>query len=237
MLLPTLSAACLLAPHCPPRALCTMNGVQPLPESMTGKLPALRGPVAEGFGRGSKKLGIPTANLPCSLFQEQLADLPCGVYIGWASVRGGVHPSVCNIGFSPTFEGAENPEKIVDAHVMSEFESDFYGESMGPLLLAFIRDERKFGSLDELVSTIKADIATASAALKEEPLSYCSYVPWLREAGSGEASFELLDAMETLYQAKTIEEQLSEQPSAPPSTGSAAWEAAPPAGFEWGASF
>ena len=40
--------------------------------------PALCGPVATGFGRGSKKLGVPTANLPCSLFQEALADLSCG---------------------------------------------------------------------------------------------------------------------------------------------------------------
>ena len=62
-----------------------------------------------------------------ALFQEQLAELPCGVYVAWAGVRGEIHKCVCNIGFSPTFAGAENPEKIVEAHIMESFENDFYG--------------------------------------------------------------------------------------------------------------
>ena len=215
------------------------EGVGALPAALCGRLPALAGPVSQGFGRGSRKLGIPTANLPCSLFQQALAELPCGVYVGWARVRGRVHKCVCNVGFSPTFAGQENPEKIVEAHIIdTAFESDFYGESMGLLLLGFIREERKFGSLDELLATIKADIATASRALKEEPLSYCQYVPWLREAGGAEATFEMLDAMDTLYAAKTIEEQLAEQSSSTPaSEGSSAGGPAPPAGFEWGGEF
>ena len=90
------------------------DAVGPLPAALDGKFPALRGPVANGFGRGSKKLGIPTANLPCSLFQDALSELPCGVYVGWAAIRGSVHKAVCNIGFSPTFAGEENPEKIVE---------------------------------------------------------------------------------------------------------------------------
>mgnify|MGYP005841323253 CR=1 FL=1 len=74
----------------------------------------LRGPVAEGYGRGGKKLGFPTANLPVSMFQEALEDLPCGVYFGWAVLedpekkkKGRNIPlkAVVNIGFSPTFEG------------------------------------------------------------------------------------------------------------------------------------
>ena len=156
-------------------------GVGPLPAALCGALPALRGPVANGFGRGSKKLGIPTANLPCSLFQDALEELPCGVYVGWAAVRGGVHKCVCNIGFSPTFAGAENPEKIVEAHVMHEFDNDFYGEAMGLLLLGFIRDERKFGGLDELLSTIHSDIDTARAELDVTPLAQAAQAPWLLE--------------------------------------------------------
>lgn len=61
------------------------RAVQPLPA-----LPALSGPVLQGYGRGSAKLGFPTANLPCSLFQDRLVQLERGVYLGWAALGGDV---------------------------------------------------------------------------------------------------------------------------------------------------
>ncbi len=42
----------------------------------------LSGPVIAGFGRGSKQLGVPTANLPPEPLAEELAGLPAGVYFG-----------------------------------------------------------------------------------------------------------------------------------------------------------
>ena len=60
------------------------------------------------------------------------------MYVGWAGVRGGVHKCVCNVGFSPTFTGAENPEKIVEAHILQSFDEDFYGETMRLLLLGLL---------------------------------------------------------------------------------------------------
>ena len=172
--------------------------VHHLPLGLGGKLPALRGPVAQGFGRGSRKLGIPTANLPCSLFQEALAELPCGVYVGWTGIRGAVHKCVCNIGFSPTFAGEENPEKIVEAHIMAEFESDFYDEEMRLLLLGFIREERKFSGIEELLATINADIETAKAELDLEPLQALRTAPWLTRTGDeGAAALYLLDPQDT----------------------------------------
>ena len=175
--------------------LSRSEGVHALPESLGGKLPLLCGPVATGFGRGSRKLGIPTANLPCSLFQQQLAELPRGVYVGWAAVRGEVHKCVCNIGISPTFVGQENPETIVEAHLMSEFASDFYAERMALVLLGFVRDERKFAGLDELLATIRSDIATAKAELDLSPLREVAASPRLLAALSQgpDASYELME--------------------------------------------
>lgn len=83
----------------------------------------LRGPVDSGYGRGGKKLGVPTANLPCSLFANALQDVPTGVYFGWAVIEGAkgeekgrdvTHKAVVNVGYSPTFDGEENKEKIVE---------------------------------------------------------------------------------------------------------------------------
>ncbi|KAF2870426.1 hypothetical protein BDV95DRAFT_629567 [Massariosphaeria phaeospora] len=47
----------------------------------------LRGPVIKGFGRGSKELGIPTANIPLSgLSIGGHDDLASGIYYGFASL-------------------------------------------------------------------------------------------------------------------------------------------------------
>ncbi|KAH7119774.1 hypothetical protein B0J11DRAFT_560337 [Dendryphion nanum] len=47
----------------------------------------IRGPVIKGFGRGSKELGIPTANIPLSgLSINGHSDLPSGIYFGYASL-------------------------------------------------------------------------------------------------------------------------------------------------------
>ena len=212
-------------------ASLTKSEVGPLPAALGGKLPSLRGPVAEGFGRGSRKLGIPTANLPCSLFQKQLAELPCGVYVGWAAVRGDVHKCVANIGFSPTFAGAENPEKIVEAHIMSEFDSDFYGEQMGLLLLAFIREERKFGGLDELLATIRSDIATASDELDTTPLAEAAFAPCLSTVGG--AGMRLIDPDKLL---EGVDPGLL-SPGNSVSASREEVETAPPAGYEWGGTY
>ena len=70
------------------------------PEQVLETALCMRGPVASGWGRGGKKLGVPTANLPESLFPQELRDVPTvslrthcmtcddagrfqGVYLGW----------------------------------------------------------------------------------------------------------------------------------------------------------
>ncbi|KAI1200218.1 hypothetical protein F5X97DRAFT_332215 [Nemania serpens] len=47
----------------------------------------MEGAVISGFGRGSKELGIPTANLPVdAAVTPWIADARSGVYFGWASL-------------------------------------------------------------------------------------------------------------------------------------------------------
>jgi hypothetical protein len=48
----------------------------------------MEGIVIRGFRRGSKELGIPTANLPVDdSLTPWIADIKSGVYFGWASLR------------------------------------------------------------------------------------------------------------------------------------------------------
>jgi len=154
------------------------------------RLIRLRGSVDEGYGRGGKKLGFPTANLPSRLFQNALSTVETGVYVGWAVVEGTgaatadsddgddgrnvPHKAVVNVGYSPTFEGQENPEKIVEAHLILEPDeqerlSDFYGEPVRLELAAYLRPEQKFDSFPDLVKQITADRDDAAEALDAPP--------------------------------------------------------------------
>lgn len=133
----------------------------------------MRGEVSRGYGRGSAQLGVPTANLNEADFAGRLQPVPTGVYCGWAVVEGAqgragavVHRAVVNVGYSPTFAGAENAQKIVEAHLLpggssgteaggaSLFEAPFYGAQMRLLLCAYIRPEHKFGQFPLLVGAI-----------------------------------------------------------------------------------
>ena len=154
------------------------------------KILRLRGTVDTGYGRGGATLGFPTANLPSSLFQTALETMPTGVYLGWAWIepqlsntnetslspphhplgRSQVHKAAVNIGYSPTFEGKENKEKIVEAHfILPEQIPDFYHHTMRLLLVGFLRPEKKFSSLTELVDTISQDVLTIQTTLEQDP--------------------------------------------------------------------
>ncbi|KAI1000222.1 hypothetical protein K3495_g7976 [Podosphaera aphanis] len=49
----------------------------------------LSGVVVKGFGRGSKELGMPTANIPIGTKEETrwISGITSGVYFGWCSLR------------------------------------------------------------------------------------------------------------------------------------------------------
>jgi FAD synthase len=145
----------------------------------------LRGIVAKGYGRGGTKLGFPTANLPESLVQDSLKTVSTGVYFGWAALEGRsnaiVYKAAVNVGYSPTFQGKENAQKIVEAHLIVPPAAaapdgeitlpDFYNCTMRLSLNGFLRNEEKFASLADLVAQITRDVANARDALSMEPFS------------------------------------------------------------------
>eukprot|EP00300_Choanocystis_sp_HF-7_P033399 c4573_g1_i2.p1 GENE.c4573_g1_i2~~c4573_g1_i2.p1 ORF type:complete len:347 (+),score=68.66 c4573_g1_i2:86-1126(+) len=120
------------------------------------------GTVTTGFGRGSKELGCPTANLNVEAFRD-LDDRECGVYYGWAAVADGpVLPSVLSIGYNPHFE---NTAKTLEVHVLRTFPRDFYGSELKLVVCGFIRQMLKFSSLQELIDAIESDKAIARREL------------------------------------------------------------------------
>lgn len=135
----------------------------------------MQGRVVAGFGRGSKQLGVPTANLSPEDVAEELTDLPPGVYFGWARLEAPsgsppedfkVHKMVMNVGKRPTFDDGTEAEASVEVHIMHRFSvEDFHGAQLRVTALGFLRPEIKFSGIQALLERIRTDIGLASAQL------------------------------------------------------------------------
>ncbi len=118
-----------------------------------------RGSVVKGDQRG-RLLGFPTANLKL----EQKLALPHGVYATTAVLKKGDQlkkiPSVTNVGVRPTFhpELSDLPVLIETHLILKEGEfPDLYGETLEVQFESRFREERKFGSFEELKAQIQSD--------------------------------------------------------------------------------
>jgi riboflavin kinase/FMN adenylyltransferase len=114
----------------------------------------ITGEVVRGAGRG-RGLGIPTANV-----RPEGELLPrTGIYAGWARTLDGAvaRPAAISIGTNPTFTPGGR-DVTVEAYLL-DFDGDLYGSRLRLELLAHLRDERRFSSVDELLVQIHKDIA------------------------------------------------------------------------------
>lgn len=128
-----------------------------------------QGKVVKGFGRGSKELGIPTANFPDSVVDRLPSDFECGIYFGWAMVDSGpVHKMVMSVGWNPYYK---NTKKTMETHIMHTFKDDFYGSPLKVCLAGYLRPEKSFNSLDDLIGAIKEDIRIAGEQLDQRQYS------------------------------------------------------------------
>ncbi|XP_007441922.1 riboflavin kinase [Python bivittatus] len=122
-----------------------------------------RGEVVRGFGRGSKELGIRTANFSEGVVDSFPSDISTGIYYGWACVGSGdVHKMVLSIGWNPYYK---NVKKSVETHIIHTFKEDFYGEILSIIIVGYIRPEQNFDSLDALIAAIQHDIEEAKNLL------------------------------------------------------------------------
>ena len=137
----------------------------------------LKGDVVQGFKRGSRELGWPTANLDPAAFESTLDESEEGVYVGWASVDDEtlppeaqrVHKAVLSIGWNPFYK---NKKRTVEAYLCHDFgERDFYGQPMRLLICAFLRPQADFDSMESLIDAITADIDFGKEALDKADLA------------------------------------------------------------------
>lgn len=121
----------------------------------------LEGVVVKGEGRG-KKIGFPTANIQVS---QDLIVPEKGVYVTRTVYKGMMYQSVTNIGNNPTFK---DTNQIHIETNLFDFNNDIYGEVLDIQFLKKIRDEKKFPTVNDLITQIKADVETAKAELESK---------------------------------------------------------------------
>ena len=112
----------------------------------------LEGEVIKGFGRGSKELGIPTANFSEQVVDSLPADLETGIYFAWTQLEEDttIRKAVVSIGWNPYYD---NSKKSVETHVMHTYPAQFYGKWLKVLICGYIRPEKNYDSLRKIVHT------------------------------------------------------------------------------------
>ncbi|MBO0702249.1 MAG: bifunctional riboflavin kinase/FAD synthetase [Candidatus Dormibacteraeota bacterium] len=130
---------------------------------LLGRSYTLRGLVEQG-DRIGRTIGFPTANL--ALSPSKLVPAR-GIYAGWArdltatpAVR---HQAAISIGYRPTFG---KTELRVEAFLL-DFDGDLYEHRLELELVARLRGEIKFESVEALVQAMHRDVADTRQVLAE----------------------------------------------------------------------
>jgi riboflavin kinase / FMN adenylyltransferase len=133
------------------------DGNLELADYLLGHSYQLRGVVEVGFGRGHD-LDFPTANIsvPNKLLPKD------GVYAAVARHDGRDHAALVSIGTNPQFGGKR---RTIEAW-LRDFHETIYGHELALRDLRYLREQRLFASVDELIAQMRTDL---------EAVAYPSY--------------------------------------------------------------
>jgi riboflavin kinase / FMN adenylyltransferase len=128
--------------------------------SLIGNNYYFSGKVVYGDRRGNT-IGFPTANIePLSEYKLIPKN---GVYFVSVEIKDEKYFGMMNIGTRPTI--AEQKEIFLEVNLF-DFDKSIYGETVKIEFIKFLRDEKKFSSLDELVEQLKKDRETCKSLYK-----------------------------------------------------------------------
>lgn len=120
---------------------------------MLGRRFALRADVTEGKKLG-RRLGFPTAN---QRFSSGRLLLRRGVYATLCKLEGGESFfGVSNVGIRPSIKSDDDHAVNCETYII-DFSRDLYGETVTVEFCTFLREEKSFSSIDELVKAIEND--------------------------------------------------------------------------------
>jgi riboflavin kinase/FMN adenylyltransferase len=131
---------------------------------LLGRRWIVEGEVVHGDARG-RDLGYPTANI--RLAPE--TRLKHGIYAVRALVDGRIVDGAASYGRRPQFD---NGAPLFETYLL-DFSDDLYGKRVRIELVAFLRPEEKFESVEALIAQMDRDVENARTALAapEDPLA------------------------------------------------------------------
>ena len=122
---------------------------------LLGRPFAVSGVIISGNNLG-RTIQVPTLN---QRFEASRIMLKNGVYNTVCVVNGNKYPSITNVGTRPTVKTGSH-EKNCETHIIGE-KLDLYGEIASVEFYNYVREEKKFESLEELRAQITLDIETS----------------------------------------------------------------------------
>ncbi len=122
----------------------------------------LRGKVVEGNKLG-RKIGFPTANI--EPYDEHKMIPKIGVYAVQVEHEGKFFDGMLNIGYRPTVN-FDNFDKTIEVHLI-DYHGDMYNAEVKLYFRSFMREEKKFESLEQLSLQLHSDKARAIEILMD----------------------------------------------------------------------
>ncbi len=129
------------------------NGDMEKAEVLLNKPYFIIGEVIHGKELG-RQIGFPTMNVLPS--EDKLVPTK-GVYISRVTIENEKYNAITNIGYNPTVDG----DILITETNLFDFDKSIYGEVAKIEILKKLRDEKKFGSIEELKNQIDADVKFA----------------------------------------------------------------------------
>eukprot|EP00490_Sorites_sp_Unknown_P018064 CAMPEP_0114638290 /NCGR_PEP_ID=MMETSP0191-20121206/542_1 /TAXON_ID=126664 /ORGANISM="Sorites sp." /LENGTH=189 /DNA_ID=CAMNT_0001850049 /DNA_START=70 /DNA_END=639 /DNA_ORIENTATION=+ len=156
-------------------------------------MPHLCAKVVHGFGRGSKLLGFPTANMEIrwdlepEKLQPEAKDVldfarscEAGIYYGWAQVSNGpdrgIYKTAMSVGWNPTFPDVK--AKTIEPWILHDYAEDFYDCEVRLIICGFVRPEAKFADFKDLIVAIREDGEFCRETLDDETLAAVAKDPF-----------------------------------------------------------
>lgn len=127
--------------------------------TLLGRVHSVHSMVRHGAGRGGSLLGFPTANID----PGPLLLPPHGVYACLVRCNSTFYSAAVNLGINPSFDGSR---PSLEAHLL-DFDDNLYGKEIRIYFLRFLRAEKKFESITDLIAQIGMDVEETAVIVTE----------------------------------------------------------------------
>lgn len=128
-------------------------------KNMLGRTYSIQSIVTKGTGTG-KRIGFPTANIEV----KNICLPPLGVWAVRVKMDAGCHWGVANLGFAPTVR--EDAAPILEVHLF-DHETLLYDHEIEVFFEHYLRQEKRFESLEALKEQIAKDIEKAKSLINK----------------------------------------------------------------------